>query len=139
MTGRTHLSWGIATSLALCGDVASGALVTIGSILPDIDSHSSLLGKSLPFIPKIIKHRTWTHGLLFLVLCYFINMYLFYGCCIHIILDMMTKQGCPMLYPFDLKFKFPFAGFVKTGGKFEGFMFVISLFIITYLSIKQCI
>ena len=109
MTGRTHLSCGIATSLFLCGDVVSGILLSVGSLLPDIDHKNSLFGKALPFIPKIIKHRTWTHSLLFLILCYFINVYLCIGCFVHLFLDMMTKQGCPLFYPFDIKIKLPFA------------------------------
>lgn len=125
MTGKTHLSSGIAASLLICPDITTGVLLSIGSLLPDIDSRNSLLGKALPFIPKIITHRTWTHSFVFLLICYFINTYLFYGCCLHIILDMMTKQGCPLLYPFDFKFKLPFASFVKTDGIFENLLFIV--------------
>lgn len=132
MTGKTHLLYGIASSLAICTDIISGVLLSVGSILPDIDSRNSLLGKSLPFIPKLIKHRTITHSLLFIIGCYFINYYLMVGCCVHLILDMMTKQGCPLLYPFNKKFRFPLAGFVKTDGKFEKLLFFIGLIYIMY-------
>ena len=130
MTGKTHLSCGIATSLFLCGDVVSGILLSVGSLLPDIDHKNSLFGKALPFISKMIKHRTCTHGLLFLILCYFVNIYLCIGCGIHLFLDMMTKQGCQLFYPFDIKIKLPFASFVKTDGKFEKLLFIISILLI---------
>ena len=42
MIGKTHLSCGIATSLFLCGDVVSGILLSVGSLLPDIDHKNSL-------------------------------------------------------------------------------------------------
>ena len=130
MTGKTHLSCGIATSLFLCGDVVSGILLSVGSLLPDIDHKNSLFGKALPFIPKMIKHRTWTHSLLFLILCYFINVYLCIGCCVHLLLDMMTKRGCHLFYPVNLKFNLPFAKFVKTDGKLEKILFIISILLI---------
>ena len=124
MTGKTHLSCGITTSLFLCGDVVSGILLSVGSLLPDIDHKNSLFGKALPFIPKMIKHRTWTHSLF---------VYLCIGCCVHLFLDMITKQGCPLFYPIGLKVKLPFASFVKTDGKFEKLIFGISVFAIAFL------
>lgn len=137
MTGKTHLSCGIATSLFLCGDVVSGILLSVGSLLPDIDHKNSLFGKALPFIPKMIKHRTWTHSLLFLILCYFINVYLCIGCCVHLFLDMITKQGCPLFYPIGLKVKLLFASFVKTDGKFEKLLFGISILVIVFLIMRN--
>lgn len=137
MTGKTHLSCGIASSLFLCGDVVSGILLSVGSLLPDIDHKNSLFGKALPFIPKMIKHRTWTHSLLFLILCYFINVYLCIGCFVHLLLDMMTKQGCPLFYPFDIKIKLPFASLIKTDGKFEKLLFCISVLTIVFLSMRK--
>lgn len=137
MTGPTHLTCGIAASLFLCGDFVSGLILSVGSILPDIDSRNSLLGKSLPFIPKFIKHRTITHSILFLFGCYFINVYLFYGCCLHILLDMMTKMGCPLLWPIGIDFKLPFAWFTKTGGWVEGIVFSLSLIAVILLIINK--
>lgn len=130
MTGKTHLSCGIVASLFLCGDVVSGILLSVGSLLPDIDHKNSLFGKALPFIPKLIKHRTWTHSISFLVLCYFVNIYLCIGCCIHLLLDMMTKQGCQLFYPINLRFRLPFSKFVKTDGNFEKILFILSLLLI---------
>ena len=123
MTGKTHLSCGIATSLFLCGDVVSGILLSVGSLLPDIDHKNSLFGKALPFIPKMIKHRTY--------------VYLCIGCCVHLLLDMMTKQGCPLFYPFAIKIKLPFASLIKTDGKFEKLLFGISILVIVFLIIRN--
>lgn len=139
MTGKTHLSCGITTSLFICGDIVSSILVSVGSILPDIDHKNSLLGKALPFMPKLIKHRTWTHGMLFLVLCYFINIYLCIGCGIHLILDMMTKRGCQLFYPVNLKFNLPFAQFVKTNGIVEVIIFILTNIITIYLVITKAL
>lgn len=132
MTGVTHLTCGIAISFMLCGNITDGILLSVGAILPDIDSKNSLLGKALPFIPKIIKHRTLTHSIIFAVLTYFINIYLFYGCCLHIILDMMTVMSCPLFYPIETKIRLPMAKFSHTGGKLEVLIYVVSLLYIIY-------
>ena len=135
MTGKTHLSFGIATSLLICGDVVSSIVLSVGSILPDIDSRNSLLGKTLPFIPKLIKHRTLTHSLIFLAICYFITFYLFIGCALHIFLDMLTKSGCQLFYPINLDVRLPFAKYIRTGGKFENILFGLSLLLIGIFAI----
>lgn len=132
MTGATHLACGIAASFILCNNIIGGILLSVGAILPDIDTKNSILGRALPFIPKIIKHRTLTHSIIFLCLTYFINIYLFYGCCIHIILDMMTMMGCPLFYPLDCKIRFPMAKIVQTGGNFEMFIHIIAILFILY-------
>ena len=135
MTGKTHLSFDIATSLLICGDVVSSIVLSIGSILPDIDNRNSLLGKTLPFVSKLIKHRTLTHSLIFLAICYFINFYLFVGCALHVVLDMLTKSGCQLFYPVNLNIRFPFAKYIRTGGKFENILFFISTILIVLLVI----
>lgn len=133
MKGYTHLNCGIALSLAVCGDIINGVWLAVGSILPDVDSKNSLLGKSFPFIPKIIKHRTLTHSVIFIAASFMLNKYLAIGCALHIFLDMMTKMGCPLLYPIRYNVRLPLAGFVKTGGKFETFIFILSTFLIIIL------
>lgn len=88
------------------------------SLLPDIDHTKSLIGK--PFFPiakyldKKFGHRTITHSLLcYFVLAVFIGMIekvwfdtrtitqiFIWAFGSHLILDMVTIQGVPLLYPF---------------------------------------
>lgn len=92
------------------------ATVTFGSLLPDIDTPYSYLGRKLKIISypiyKIFGHRTITHSLLIWTLLLFIsplfNTGLLYGLfCIslyggvvsHIILDIISTTGVPLLYP----------------------------------------
>lgn len=133
MTGKTHLSFGIAAALTLTTDPLNGVMMIAGAMLPDIDSRQSLLGQVFPFVPKMIKHRTITHCLIFAALCYLLNPFLCYGILMHIILDMMTKQGCPLLYPIKYNVRLPFARFVKTSGKFEGLLFFLITLYNAYL------
>lgn len=133
MKGYTHLNCGISLSLAVCGDIINGIWLVAGSILPDVDSKNSLLGKTFPFIPKLIKHRTLTHSIIFIASAFILNKYLAIGCALHVFLDMMTKMGCPLLYPIRYNSRLPLAGFVKTGGKFEAFIFILSTVLIIIL------
>lgn len=92
------------------------ATVTFGSLLPDIDTPYSYLGRKLKLVSypiyKIFGHRTITHSLLVWSLLLFIsplfNTGLLYGLfCIslyggvvsHIILDIISTTGVPLLYP----------------------------------------
>ena len=131
MTGKTHFGGGILTSLILCDGFVSGLLLTFGSILPDIDHHNSFLGKNIPFVAKLFKHRGFTHSLVFATLIWFFNQWIAYGILVHILLDLMTTNGVSLLWPLDFKIRLPFARYVATDGLFEKVIFsVIYLFII---------
>ncbi len=91
--------------------------VVFGSLLPDIDEPNSYIGRrysflSIPLKLLGIKHRTFTHYLLFplliLVIAFFVyNMYiktillgLAFGILMHDVGDMLTKGGIKgFLYP----------------------------------------
>ena len=134
MLGKTHLGGGIVTSLLLCGgDVVSICWLIFGSILPDIDHPGSMIGKNVPLLPKILKHRGFTHSILFCILMFFINFWLCIGCVVHIIMDMMTKQGVELFYPNQSKIRFPLAKNVVTNGVFEKLIFGICYLLIVYL------
>ena len=98
------------TSLSLC---------VFFSLLPDIDTTKTIIGKSFYPIAKFINrkfgHRTVTHSFLFLLfilaifksLAYFniienpdYTMIAVFAVLSHIILDMFTLSGVPFLYPF---------------------------------------
>ncbi|CAM2772152.1 metal-dependent hydrolase [Helicobacter burdigaliensis] len=108
------------------------ACVAFGAILPDIDEPNSLLGKKTLFISHIIKaitgHRGLTHSLFFIV-CIFLLAFLFsnfsllifgiaLGVFLHILGDMMTFSGVPILLPFSQKKFYALPKFLrfKTGG-----------------------
>lgn len=124
MTGKTHLNGGLLASLIFCSDIPSGLLVTFGSILPDIDHASSFLGKNIPLIHKLFKHRGFTHSLLFCVVIFLLNKWIAYGVAVHILLDTSTKNGVKLFWPSNINIRFPFARFIKTNGKFEKLLFI---------------
>ena len=140
MTGKTHLVGGFAASLVLCHNYEQGLLLVLGSLLCDIDHPNSIIGKCVPFLPKMLKHRGITHSLLFSVLCYLISPYLCYGVLVHLFLDMLTKNGIKLLWPVDFSFRLPLARYVKTGGKFENLLFfMLWLGILYFLTEKYLV
>ena len=138
MLGRTHLGTGILTSLLLCnGEAIPFCMVCLGSVLPDIDQGSSMIGKNVPLIPKLLKHRGLTHSLLFCLCCYFLTVWLCVGVAIHILFDMMTRNGVSLFYPHKGKIRLPLAKYVVTNGKFERIVFYAVYLCIVALLCKQ--
>lgn len=111
---------------------------TLGSLFPDIDHRGSYLGRRAKvasfFASMLFEHRGATHapitagimtflmyllGGLFiappLLKLWFIGFYI--GILSHILLDMLTKGGVPILYPIS-KRKFSLTN-MKTGSKGE--------------------
>ncbi len=126
MIAGTHVAFA-----ALCGVIAQGtgqplepisaAALAFGSILPDIDTTQSGLGKFVKpvsrFLERRFGHRTITHSLLgmaILAACAFplarampgVYFYLLLGFASHLILDTMNIIGVPLLYPSRLQFWF---------------------------------
>lgn len=107
----------------------SGVLIAgagIGSLIPDIDHQGSTLGKKHKItsyaVSSLFGHRGITHAplihtafyLLFLFLGNRIDGYpqliyisaltgIYIGCLSHLLLDMLTTKGIPLLYPFTKK------------------------------------
>ena len=111
----------VVTYIAVGLAVVGGA---IGGLLPDIDHPTSKIGKRLPPISKLVNslfgHRGFTHSLLAnLLFAYFlflltnlipdmlIGFYLPFalgliiGYASHLLLDVLTVSGIPLLYPFS--------------------------------------
>lgn len=102
----------------------------IGALLPDVDHPSSTVGKLVPFlsypISAIFGHRGITHSLLMIsfMIWYlyegvqhttFTTSYIKYftvplvvGYLSHLIADMMTPAGLPLLYPLKRRFNIAF-------------------------------
>ena len=119
----------------------------LGSLLPDIDTPQSFLGRIFKFVSipinKIFGHRTITHSIFFAIFSAGIvilpsmsiqnplidSMLTSFGVGIligdisHILLDSLTVSGVPFLYPI-LKSKFSLTK-MKTGGAGEQFISVL--------------
>jgi inner membrane protein len=127
MTAPTHIIGGLTFTGIMCSffDInvfekpAYLALCAVCSILPDIDTTKSAIGKILfpiaIFINRKFGHRTITHSLPFFLLIwalfslgrYFtiiedqnVLKIALFALLSHFILDMLTVQGIPMMYPF---------------------------------------
>lgn len=143
MMGTSHFASGvIAGSLvALAGDlspasaVAFIAVTAVCSLLPDFDHPDAMLprmfgwpGRALAaIISGLFGHRTLTHSVLgvgllsagmafiphFPSYCYWAVIL---GCVTHVLGDMLTISGVPLLWPFGRKFRL---GWMRTDGHFE--------------------
>ena len=125
MTGKTHLVAGIVTGIGMAyasnrfgisDGTSRGLLVVgcgVGSLLPDIDIETSLLGR---FIPGWLfwRHRTVTHSIFFMGIIGMIgvllkinvglNLGVVVGIGTHLLLDAMTPRGLPyLLFPLVVK------------------------------------
>ncbi len=132
MVIRTHIafSWVILFGIIAVFGVAVNAYtiiaITLGAILPDIDTRASTIGKIFSFISKKIEkkygHRTITHSWITLFIsavilvptAYVLDVYLIgfdqvsniqivtsfiIGWFTHILLDTMTIQGVKVMFP----------------------------------------
>jgi inner membrane protein len=122
MIGKTHLIIGTAVGLALVANShppAPALVVTaaaIGALLPDLDSHGSLIArKTGPFgwlYPYFVSHRGITHSAVALVMVLLgvallhrdysgsemAGFALWCGYLSHLAADMVTKAGIPLLW-----------------------------------------
>ena len=135
MRGKSHFVFGIGSGLLTA--VASPAvsllhlpIVGVASLLPDIDSSSSTLGKQCKLIAKMFKHRGFLHTPLFLSLFFLIQdpglrWSFVIGIASHIFLDMFNAGGIMFFYPFS-KRKFKLAK-IKSGSWIERILIVLLL------------
>lgn len=163
MRAPMHIVFGIfsATSVfslfsaSLHKDLTAVGAVVIGSLLPDIDSPKSTLGRMLPFASTVIErqwgHRTITHGLLMwmalavllLPLCVWrkaVYGALLIGYLSHLLIDCATKAGVPLFYPHTAVCVIPGNGKyrVKTGSLAEqGVLIVLLLLLLLVFPISS--
>lgn len=108
----------------------------LGTILPDIDTTSSRLGKKTPFFLKplrlLIKHRGFFHSVLAgLLLAYLIaflapikySLVFLLAYFLHILLDGFTPKGVKAFWPLPFRFK----GRIRTGKLEESFLCLVFL------------
>lgn len=135
MTGRTHIIAGVAV-----GIIASQFVPTIkqkamliggcwiGSLIPDIDTPNSMISKATVLIHYLFSwcgHRKLTHSILGVLLFSLViillgvnalSIGLIMGYMSHLLMDSLTVQGIPILYP---KLKRYRIGKVRTGSEQE--------------------
>jgi inner membrane protein len=121
-------------------------LVLLGSLLPDIDTYNSKLGRKVPLLSVLIKvifgHRGITHSLLFVALVGIVSSLLLanfswlfvlgltLGTLSHITGDFLTKSGVPLLAPFTNKrFRAPITFATRTFPEFLvcGFLVILNV------------
>lgn len=121
MQGKNHIAIGLVaatiisknTNIELNQQLLLYPSIVVASVLPDIDHDKSVLGRMIPIIPKIIKHRTITHSLIAVTVLYLLLMItnasqilitgFLVGYSLHLIADIPTGEGVPLLYPFVKK------------------------------------
>ena len=140
MTAPTHIAFGLLTvassfslfSMSFHRNLPAVACAIIGSLLPDVDSPRSSIGRLMPFASIPIErrwgHRTITHSLLCLLALSVVTLPLLayqsacyaavlLGYMSHLIADCTTKSGVPLFYPHPAVCVFPGSAKyrVKTG------------------------
>src|SRR6185436_16649843 len=130
MTAPTHITFAefmyllILTTLGVSLNLVNAFVIALSSLLPDIDTRASIIGKTFPFISTRLErrfgHRTLTHSILFVFAVALLTSPLIllspsiYACFItgyasHPFLDTMTVNGVRLFYPFSgAKCVFPF-------------------------------
>jgi len=140
MTGKTHIIGGMTASLAFAqvtnyDPVLLVGAGVIGAVLPDICHGGSKIGRALPLVSKVINvlfgHRSFTHSFLFLLIIgALMNSFvsnesvtagILVGMVSHLVLDMATKNGIKLLFPFKIRVRFPVT--TRTGGTVESVVF----------------
>ena len=123
MRGATHLAFAGLTGVIASGfgaslDVAGGAALAVGALLPDIDTTTSDLGKFVKPVSRVLErrfgHRTLTHSLLGMAALALATSWLLLihpgawawlllGVFTHLILDTCNVVGVPFLWPSRLE------------------------------------
>ena len=136
MTGKTHSSAGLLIGsmvvthfqLDVFESVTAIVIAGLASIFPDICHTQSKISQRLKLISFVVKHlfghRTFTHSIVFMLICYYlltlIQTPIYYmisiicGMLSHVILDMLTPRGVRLLFPLPVRVRLPIQ--FKTGG-----------------------
>lgn len=136
MLWYTHLMAGAATGLIAGSHIGARGILTaaavsgFASLIPDIDSPKSVLGRSLPIFSwgakLTVGHRGVLHSLLAAVAASWLLTFVpvlshhswcfFLGYVSHLVLDTLNPEGVPLFWPLTLRVSLPLA---ETGGFFE--------------------
>lgn len=131
---KTHLAIALSAIMLMIGAVeykfAFVAITLVATLLPDIDSGFSTLGRKVIFRPIqfFTKHRGVIHSFtLCIIVSLFFAVYFplfalpfFLGYGLHLIVDSFTSEGIKAFWPLKKEFKGP----VRVGGTIENALFV---------------
>lgn len=122
MRGSTHFIAGL-TAAALTPQLTIPAMAALmaGAILPDIDHKASLVGRRIPILPRLLKHRGVTHSLLFAIVCWGVYPPLGAGVALHLFLDVLNPAGIALLWPWSKRISMPLVSIVS-GGVLDGIL-----------------
>jgi inner membrane protein len=134
MLTKTHLAIGFFASLLLLDRITYGItfiiVVLFSSILPDLDTAFSVIGKKTIFRPIqfFTKHRGFFHSFTFcLAVSLFFAWYFpilalpfFLGYGLHLFADAFTVDGIRPFWPF----KKSSSGMLRVGSAFEDVLFI---------------
>ncbi len=155
MTAPTHIAFGLLTvagsfslfSMSIHRNLPAIGCAILGSLLPDVDSPRSSIGRVMPFASIPIErrwgHRSITHSLLCMfalsvvtlpLLAYQTACYaaVLLGYMSHLIADCATKSGVPLFYPHPAVCVFPNSAKyrVKTGSIGEGIVLAVAVLLL---------
>ncbi len=109
------------------------AIIVFASLLPDIDSAHSLLGRRAKVVSMAFRHRGVIHSLfvmiIFSIILLIITPNLYYlsafviGYFSHLMLDSITPKGIPLFWPSKKRLN----GSLKTTGLFDWLLLLIFL------------
>jgi len=145
MTGKTHIVGGLLIGLIITQqiniDPGYAAISGMAALLPDIDTPTSKISSKVPgaFLVKLIfGHRGLWHsllatGIIFMVinnsLLAGVAGLIIAGYLSHLLMDLFTPAGIPLLWPIQTRFSIPL---VTTGGVAE-YIVLVSMISITFL------
>lgn len=139
MLGVTHFIAGAAAASALGADPIAQVAAGVCALMPDIDIASSTIGKRVPIIPWLLRHRGPTHSIMLVAAIYFAVIHFvgqnwaFYatlGWASHLLLDMLNPSGVELFWPLPKRIGIRL---IRTGGILEYIVTALILFL--YLSI----
>jgi inner membrane protein len=142
---RTHLAIAVFVILLFVNHVnnpVAFVIVTlIATMLPDVDSAFSTLGKGQQWraLQFFVDHRGPIHSLTFTIIIAIVLSFFFPGLAFgfflgygtHLFVDSFTKEGIIPFWPYDKKSKGP----LRTGGVLESGVFLMFLLIDVFLAI----
>ena len=150
MMGRTHMAFGLLTSLVALPLAQTNkyifiSLVVLGSLLPDIDCPNSKISKKAKTLSKAIHalfgHRGFFHTIFMGAIVYLVIIYLtskiyatpiLIGFISHLIADGFTKSGINFLHPITT---LRLHGFIETNSTLEHVFLAVTIILTIILII----
>ncbi len=134
MNYKNHMVFGVACGMGAATYLGQAphplgvAVAALAALLPDVDTPSSVVGRWVPVLPRLLSHRGITHSLLALGLLAWglsvavghcadgrwLAVAAWVGYASSIVGDMLTLDGVRLLWPLKLRVRVPILW--KSGG-----------------------